>query len=56
MDNRRATRVYRKRLTVELLPEDEALVRRLHSRAVARGETLRELVLRLLRREDEEGA
>lgn len=41
--------MYRKRLTVELLPGEEAIVRQLRSAAIARGETLRDVVMRALR-------
>jgi hypothetical protein len=40
---------YRKRLTVELLPGEEVIVRQLRSAAIARGETLRDVVMQALR-------
>lgn len=49
MERREGKRVYRKRLTVELLPGEEAIVRQLRSAAIARGETLRDVVMRALR-------
>ena len=42
-------RGYRKRLTIELHPAEEAFVREVHGRAIASGSTLRDWVLEAMR-------
>ena len=42
-------RGYRKRLTIELHPDEETFVREVHGRAIANGSTLRDWVLEAMR-------
>lgn len=46
---KQAERTYRKRLTIELLAEEESFVREMRGRAISRGTTLRDWVLEAMR-------
>ena len=48
-----AGRGYRKRLTVELQPDEEGFIREVHGRAIANGSTLRDWTIEAMREKAE---